>query len=127
MIDTVIQNYLALRDKKASLEAEHKRKIAEYNSMLESAEALFLAEMQKLGTTSMTVAGVGTAYQSSRTSAFIADWDAYVAFCKQQDDPFMYLDRRASKTAVDSYAAEHGDVPAGINYRRETVVNVRRA
>lgn len=126
MIDQMIEKYIALRDKKAELETAHKAKLAPINEGLEKIENFLLAKMQEQGLTSFPVKGVGTAYQSERTSVTMASWDDFKPFIQEQEDPFRFLDRKVNKTAVEEYMAEHQDVPPGVNVRREVVVNVRR-
>lgn len=127
MIDQMIDKYLQLRDKKAEMETAHKGAIAPINQALDKIEAFILSEMQTNGSTSLSVKGVGTAYQSQRTSITVAEWDSYKTWISQQEDPYRYVDRKANKTAVEEYIAEHQDLPPGLNLRRELTVNVRRA
>jgi hypothetical protein len=37
------------------------------------------------------------------------------------------IEKRCSKVGVEQYRAEHDEVPPGINWREERVVNVRRS
>ena len=127
MIDQMIDKYIALRDKKAELEAAHKLAVAPVNDAMAKVEAYLLNEMSAQGTTAFTVKGVGTAYQATKTSVRLADWDSLRPFLEQQPDPYRFLDRKVNKTAVDEYVAEFRDLPPGVDYRSEISVNIRRA
>lgn len=126
MIDVLIEKYVALRDRKAMLEAEHKTQIAPIKDALDKIEAVLLNSMNEQGTTAFKAAA-GTAFKSTKTGARLADWDSYRLFLDKQSDPYRFIDRRVNKTAVDEYVAEHGDVPPGVDYYTELTVNVRRA
>lgn len=128
VIDQLITGYIQLRDKKAALKAQHDAEMAPIQAMLDKVEVHLLTKMNEQGVKSYGASsGAGTAYISTRTSATCADWESYKQFCVQQDDPFMFMERRVNKTAIDEYVAQNNDLPPGVNYRAETVVNVRRS
>lgn len=126
MIDQLVETYIKLRDKKAELEAAHKHNVGPITEGMTKIEAALLAEMQKQGTSSVAVKGIGTAYTTTKTSVTMAEWDSYLEFIREQEDPYRFLDRKPNKTAVEEYMDEHQDVPPGINLRRELAVNIRR-
>lgn len=126
LIAALVEGYIKLRDKKAEIKARHDAELAPVNEMLDRIEAKLLVQMQQQGVESYKT-GAGTAYTQTRTSVSAADWDLYKAFCLEQPDPFLFVDRRVSKAAVDEYVAHHNDLPPGLNYRSEIVVNVRRS
>lgn len=126
VIGKLVEGYIQLRDKKAEIKARHEQELAPVQAMLDKIEVHILQQMQEQGVESYRTS-VGTAYMSTRTSATCADWDLYRQFCQRQEDPFMFMERRVNKTAVDEYAAVHKDLPPGVNYRSEVVVNVRRS
>lgn len=124
MIDQIVDGYIQLRDRKAQLKAEYDAAIAPIDEMLAKAEAHIRAEFQASGIKSAKT-DKGTAYLQERTSATAGDWDMVLGFIKDNDAWHM-LERRVNKTAVDEYFATNNDLPPGVNYRREVVVNVRR-
>jgi len=124
-IDKIVATYIDLRDKKSQITAGHKVELAPINTALDQAEAFLLKAMQESGATAFSTAA-GTAYQSVKTSATVADWPGLLEFIKERG-LWVMLERRVAKTAVDEYVAEHKDLPPGINYHREITVNVRRA
>ena len=125
MIGKLVEGYIALRDKKAEMKARHEQELAPIQAMLDKIEVHLLQQMQEQGVESYRTA-VGTAYTSTRTSATVADWDSLLSFV-QANGLWQMLERRVSKTAVDEYAAVHKDLPPGVNFRSEVVVNVRRS
>lgn len=124
-MDEIVQQYIKLREKKAQLKAEYEAKVAPYEEVQEKIEALLLAHFAEFGVESVKTSA-GTAYASIRSSASMADWDTFKAFCEQQDDPFAFLDRRVNKSAVEQFKEAHGDIPPGVNWSETRVVNFRR-
>ena len=124
-MEELIEKYIAIRDKKAEIVAAHKAKIAKIDEALGKVEAVLLVQLEENGMESARCKS-GTVYKSNRTSATVADWD-YVLNFIQTNDLWNMLERRVSKQAVEQYKEEHGDLPPGINWREELVVNVRRS
>ena len=125
-IDELVQTYIKLREKLSQLDAEYEEKKRGFKAAQEKIEALMLTRFGEMGVDSMKTAN-GTAYVSVRSSATVADWDSFREFLERQTDPHMFVERRVSKTAVEQYKAAHeGDLPPGVNWREERVVNFRR-
>ena len=124
-MEELIEKYIAIRDKKAEIVTAHKAKIAKIDETLDKVEAVLLVQLEENGMESARCKS-GTVYKSNRTSATVADWD-YVLNFIQTHDLWNMLERRVSKQAVEQYKEEHGDLPPGINWREEVVVNVRRS
>lgn len=124
-MDDLVEKYIAVRDRKAEIAAEYKAKIAKCDEVLDRIEGALLAQFQQLGVESVRTK-VGTAYCSHRTSATVADWDAALEYIKQTDN-WQLLERRVSKKDIEEFKGEHGDLPPGVNWRDEVVVNVRRS
>ena len=68
----------------------------------------------------------GTAYTSTRTTASVADKDSFMDFVKANSE-WHLLETRCSKTAVEQFKEVNGEVPPGVNWREERVVNIRRS
>ena len=68
----------------------------------------------------------GTAYASVRTSASVDDKEAFMEYVKNTEQ-WPLLEVRASKTAVQQHRDIHEDLPPGVNWREERVVNIRRS
>lgn len=125
MIDQIVENYIKLRDKKAQLKAAYDAEVAKVDDMLAKAELYLMKKMQEQGVESFKTA-LGTAYKQTRTGATVADWDGFLGWVRENNAWHM-LEKRVAKTAVDEYKAANDDLPPGVNYRMEHVVNVRRS
>jgi hypothetical protein len=124
-LSDLVAKYIELRDKKAQMKAEFDEKAAKLDAVLDQIEASLLKTFDTAGMDSVKTP-FGTAYTSTQTSASIADPDVFREFVKANNAWDMFQNR-VSKTAVEQYKAVHDDVPPGVNWREERVVNVRRA
>lgn len=118
--------YVKVRDEIAAIEAEHKEVLKNPKSKLEKIEIEFLRRFQERDAESVRTSQ-GTAYRSTRTSATVADWDAFFNQFVVPNQAWDFIERRANKTMVVQYKGEHGDIPPGLNWREEAVVGFRRA
>ena len=124
-MDDLVETYIRIREKKSQLRAEYEAKVAKYDDAQDKIEALLLRRFGELGIDSIKTAA-GTAYTTTRSAATIADWDAYREFLERQEDPFIFLEHRASKTAIEQYKAANEDIPPGVSWSETRVVNFRR-
>ena len=120
----MVKKYVELRDAKKALKAKFDADTESIDAGLSKAEAYFQQQMAKQGLESLPTA-YGVPYKSTRTSCSVSDGEAFFAFCRD-NNAWHLLDKRASKAAVESYVAEHQDLPPGLNWHAETVINVRR-
>jgi len=67
----------------------------------------------------------GTAYTKVATSATVADWPLVLGFI-QKHELWPMLEKRVSKSVVETYREEHNDLPPGINWTETRVLNIRR-
>lgn len=123
-IQTIVEKYIALRDKKAAIKAEYDARIAKIDEVMDKVEAALLKHFDEVGIDAVKT-GAGTAYTSVKTSATVADWDMYLSFVKAQE-AWQLLERRVAKKAVEEYREVNGDLPPGVNWSEERVVNIRR-
>ena len=123
-LSEAVELYISLRDKKSEIAAARKAEEAAIQAKMDKLEVQLMGALDKLGSEGMRTPA-GTAYISNRTSATVGDKDAFMRHVKQHQ-AFDLMDVRVNKTAVDAYAAEHGDVPPGVNYRTERTVSIRR-
>lgn len=124
-VNALVEKYIELRDHKAKLSAAFKEKTAKLDAVLAKIEGALLQQFNELGMESVRTKS-GTAYKSTRASATVADWDHVLDFI-QQNDLWNMLEHRVNKTAVEQFKEEHGDLPPGVNWREEVVVNIRRS
>jgi len=124
-VSELVGKYIELRDKKAALKAEYDKKVESLDATLAQIEAKFLEVFQQTGINSVATEA-GTAYQAIRTSATVADRDTFFDFVRSREE-WTLLEARAAKTAVEQYKEAHGELPPGLNWREERVVNFRRS
>lgn len=125
-LSEAVSLYIKLRDKKAELKAAMEAQIAPLQEKMDMLEAKLLQAMQTTGVDSIKTE-FGTAYTAVRTSASVADRDAFMNFVRSSHE-WSLLEVRASKTAVEQFQAANDDeLPPGISIRAERVVNVRRS
>ena len=124
-IDGLVERYLALRDKKAEYKAQYDAKVEVIDLAMTKVENYLLKLMQELGVESIRTA-VGTPYISRRSSASVSDWEAFLGFVRE-GGAWEMLERRANKTVVQQWREEHNDLPPGLNWREERVVNIKRS
>lgn len=123
--DKICGAYIALRDKIAEIEAQHKAALAPYKDAKVKLEQAMLNILVTQGVESMRTAS-GTAYRTERTSVTIADKSAFMDYVTN-NGAFELLDVRANKTAVADFLTENQDLPPGVNVSREATVGFRRA
>lgn len=125
-LSDAVSLYIKLRDKKAEIKAQMDEQIKPLQEKMDKLEAKLLEAFQATGVDSVKTE-FGTAYTSVRTTASIADRDAFMEFVKAHEE-WSLLEVRAAKTAIEQYRAANDDeLPPGVNIREERVVNVRRS
>jgi hypothetical protein len=124
-VGAIVEKYLALRDRKAELKAAYDASVKDIEAAMERVENYLLRIMQEQGLESVRTP-FGTPYISRRTSATVADWESFLDFVKANDEWSM-LKRDVSKAVVEQYRNEHNDLPPGLNWREERVVNIKRS
>lgn len=123
-VNEIVERYIELRDRKSAIKKEYEEKVAKLEQVLTKMEAVLLKHFDETGAESVRT-DAGTAYKSNRTSATVGDWDAFLAHV-QRTEAWEMLEHRASKRAVEEYKAANDDLPPGINWSSEVVVNIRR-
>lgn len=124
-INALVEGYVKVRDRKAEMKAEFTKKAEALDQWMARAEGEILRELQAQNIESVRTPS-GTAFTQTQTSATVADWDSLLGFIKE-NDAWAMLDRKVNKTAVKEYRAANDDLPPGVNWREELVVNIRRS
>lgn len=124
-MEELIEKYIKLRDAQAQVKEAAKAKLAKIEAVMDKIEGYILEEFNAQGIESARTEA-GTAYKTLRTSATVADWPATLSYI-QEHNLWDMLERRVSKTAVEAFRDEHKDLPPGINWREEVLVNIRRS
>lgn len=123
-IDEVIKGYVELRDRLDARKKEQALELAPMREKMDKIEAWLQNQLQSQGLKNFKGAS-GTAFLKEVSSATVQDWDATLEFIKSQGR-WELLERRVSKTVVEDYAETTGEVPPGVELKRETIVQVRR-
>ena len=123
-VDTVIDTYLKLRNKKEAIESETKEKVKGIKDNMAKLEGWIKEQADKQGVKSFKT-DHGTAFLTTTDFAQVADWDVVLDYIKT-NDAFDMLEKRVSKTAVRGYIEKNKTVPSGVNYGTRIDVNVRK-
>jgi hypothetical protein len=125
-LSDAVSLYIKLRDRKAEIKAQMDEAIKPIQEKMDKLEVKLLEAFQATGVDSVKTE-FGTAYTSVRTTASIADRDAFMEFVKAHSE-WSLLEVRAAKLAVEQFrAANDNELPPGVNIREERIVNVRRS
>ena len=124
-LDLIVERYVQMRDRKAEMKAAYEASVADLNTGMAKLENAIMATLNEQGVESVRTAS-GTAFKSVSNSATIADWDAFLTFCRENDRMDM-VEKRCSKVAVEQFRAANDDLPPGVNWKSAVTVNVRRA
>lgn len=126
-IEDLVAKYVALRDKKAALEAAHKEKLAPINNAMMKVEGLLLRSLNELGGEAASIkTASGTAYITHRTSAKVRDWEGFFEGFVVPNQAWHMINHAANKTAVAEFVEENQAAPPGIEWVREAAVNINR-
>ena len=125
-IDQLVAKYIEGRDRKTALKAEFDAKVSKIDAIMDKIEGKFLEVLDANGLDNMKCE-FGTAMIVDRTSVSIGDKDAFLDYIKAHDE-WPLLQVTPSKAAVVEFKeAAGGELPPGINWRSERVVQIRRA
>jgi hypothetical protein len=124
-LDKIVERYVLLRDRKAQMKAEFDASVADINAAMDRLENAILQTLNAQGVESVRT-DFGTAYKSTSISTSVADWDAFLAFVRD-NDRYDMLEKRCAKTAIEQYRAANDDLPPGVNWKPAVTVNIRRA
>jgi hypothetical protein len=125
-LSEAVSLYIQMRDKKTQMKADFEASVAPLNEKMDKLEAKLLDVFNKTGMDSVKTE-FGTAYATTRTTASVADREAFMDYVKANEE-WALLEVRTSKTAVEQYrSANDNELPPGVNLREERVVNIRRS
>lgn len=125
-VDTVIEGYVKLRDKRAQLKKEFTVKDEELKAKMEKIESFLLVKMQSSGATQLG-SSHGTAYQQTKLKGSCSDWGTYWGWLAEHPDHLDMLEKRISIKSLQTYYEDTGELPPGVNIAQELKVVVRRS
>ena len=123
-VDKVIETYIKLRGQKETLEASVKEQVVDIKEKMLKLEAWIQVKSDETGVKSFKT-DHGTAFMTTSDYASVADWDAVIAFVKE-NDAYDMLTKGVSKKAVREYIDATKSVPSGVNFGTKVGVSVRR-
>ena len=124
-LSDLVSKYIEMRDKKYELKHQYEFKAAQLDEVLGKIESKLLQVFDSAGMDSVKTE-FGTAYASTRSMASVADKETFMNFIKENEE-WSLMEVRAAKLAIEQYKDANGDLPPGVNYREERVVNIRRS
>ena len=124
-LSDLVAKYIEMRDKKYELKHQYEFKAAQLDEMLGKIESKLLQVFDSAGMDSVKTE-FGTAYATTRSTASVADKETFMNFIKENEE-WSLMEVRAAKLAIEQYKTANGDLPPGINFREERVVNIRRS
>lgn len=124
-LDELVGKYIQIRDKKAQIKKECDAKTSKLDEAMRKIEGVILKTFDEMGGVQSIRTTHGTPYVQLRESVTVADRDSYLDFVRSEG-AWELLESRANKTAALQYKDEHGELPPGLNYRAERVINIKR-
>lgn len=122
---SLLKIFIGLRDRRAQRKAAYDADDANDKDKQNKIEVEFLRRFNERGVDSVASREHGTAYRSTRSSATVADFEAFLTHVKEKE-AWELLERRVNKSAVQDYRDVHDDLPPGVNWSEAQVVNFRR-
>lgn len=122
---TLVALYIKMRELRAARKDAYTLDDDKDKKRMERIEGELLLRFQTQGIDSISVNGVGTAYKTTKTSATVADWDAFFSHVLQ-NEAWELLEHRANKKAVEQHKIENEELPPGVNWNEITAVNFRK-
>lgn len=123
-VGDAIRTYMKLRDQKVAIENEVKERINGIKHKMEKLEAYLKTQMDMQGLTSFK-SDYGTAFLTTTDYANVANWDAVLAYIRD-NEAYDMLEKRVSKIAVRNYIDTKKAVPPGVTYGTKLEVNIRK-
>ncbi|MGH7745346.1 MAG: hypothetical protein ACREQ5_11215, partial [Candidatus Dormibacteria bacterium] len=112
-LDTIIEKYVMLRDKRANLKRSFEEQDEELRNNQNKLEAYLLRNMNEQGVDTIKTQA-GTAYIQIKARAFCADWSLFWKWTAENSRVDM-LEKRVSSRIIQEYEVETGELPPGIN------------
>jgi hypothetical protein len=123
-IDDVIKAYIGMRDSLEAKERQHKEALLPLRDKMRKVE-LWLQNQLQSQSLSNVKSESGTAFLQGVSSVTVQDWESLLGFIRE-NNLWELLDHRVSKSVVEDYLESTGNLPPGVNHKKETVVRIRR-
>jgi hypothetical protein len=123
-VDAVVEKYIQLRDKVKALKEQHKEELKPYVDGMTKLEGHMLGMMQAQGVQNMKTKH-GTAYISTTTKPKVENWIDFFEYATSHGYGEL-IEHRASKSAVDEFLEDKGELPPGISITTEINCRFKR-
>jgi len=123
-VGDVVEAYITLRNRKEIIEADTKEIVVGIKEKMLKLEAWIQAKSDETGVKSFKT-DHGTAFLTTSDYASVANWDAVLAFVKE-NEAWDMLTRGVNKRSVRGYIDANKTVPDGVNFGTRIGVSVRR-
>lgn len=124
-VDDVIRAYRTLREQKEKLAKQHAEELAPLNDQMNKCLLWVQQQLQNQGLTNFKGES-GIAFLQTDTSVSVKDWDATLAWIKE-NDAWMFLEKRVSKSVVQEFIESTKQVPPGVHVSQETSAHIRKS
>lgn len=122
--DTMIEKYVALRDKVKLIKEAQAEQLRPYTEVMDRLEGWLLETLNQAGLSSMR-SPHGTAFKSLRTTTKVVDREAWLDFVRT-NEAWDLIESRAAKNAAEAIIEETQRPIPGVEVSSEMTVNVRR-
>jgi succinylglutamate desuccinylase len=124
-IDKLTRVFVKIRDAKAELAAEFKKKDEELTSQMNEIKSAMLDYCKSQNVESVRT-DAGLVYRTVRTRYWTSDWESMHAFIVENNLPQL-LEKRLNQGAVKQLLEESPEmVPPGVNADSEYTITVRK-
>jgi hypothetical protein len=125
-IAEIIKARMDVASKIAVEEAAFKDRMGPAYALQQRLETAVLAHLNENGIQNVKVDGVATAFKKRKVSVSVADWDVTWAWITKHER-WDILNHAVNKTVVEAIHKDTGEIPPGVNYAAQVVVQFNRA
>lgn len=125
LLERLIRAYMLMREKRSEIKREFEEADGSLKHKMGLVEAELLKMLNKAGSDSLKIKGLGQAYLSKRVTVKATDWNALYDFIMETKQIDL-LQKRIASRVVQEYVETEGELPPGVDMSSERVVNVRR-
>ena len=124
-IDKLTRVFVKMRDAKAELASEFKKREQELNEKMDAIKSAMLEYCKEHNVESVRTEA-GLIYRTTKTRYWTSDWESMHGFIVEHNLPHL-LEKRLNQSAVKELLEESPDlVPPGLNADSEYSITVRK-
>ena len=124
-IDKLVSLYLKIRDKRAELTTDFRKKEEALNTKLDAVKTTLLEHCKDTGIESVRTAS-GTFYRSVKNKYWTSDWESMNKFIVEHNAVDL-LEKRIHQSNMKQFLEENPEeLPLGLNVDAEYTITVRR-